>query len=78
MPGDRPPLVVDTSVGYGIWLRNSSRFGDPIPGFFTLPEVASATILSRTCCGVQVGCADVMMAATPVTCGVAIEVPEIV
>src|SRR5262245_7028277 len=74
----RPPFVVVTSVGYGVWLTNSRRLGEPLPRPATTPVVASATSLSRTCCGVHVGCADTMMAAAPVTCGAAIEVPEIV
>src|SRR5262245_18528295 len=73
----RPPFVVVTSVGYGVWLTNSRRLGEPLPRPATTPVVASATSLSRTCCGVHVGCADTMMAAAPVTCGAAIEVPEI-
>src|SRR5690606_19637191 len=56
----------------------SSRFGDPLPALPTTPVVASATILSRTCAGDQVGLADRIRAATPATCGAAIDVPLIV
>ena len=57
---------------------NSSLFGEPGPGLITLPLVASATSLSRTCCGVNVGLPDSTRAAAPTTCGVAIEVPLMV
>src|SRR5262245_21003310 len=54
---------------------NSSRFGEPAPGFTMTPGVASATSRSRTCCGVKVGFADRTSAAAPAVCGVAMEVP---
>src|SRR4029453_16937620 len=55
----------------------SSLFGEPLPGLVTLPAVASATMASRTWAGVRAGLFARYSAATPVTCGVAIEVPLI-
>src|SRR4051812_12022126 len=56
----------------------SSRFAEPAPGLVTLPGVASATSLSRTCAGVSDGDAPSTSAAAPTTAGVAIDVPLIV
>src|SRR6266508_531530 len=75
------PLVPLQPVGGGgvaPLLTNSSRFGEPVPGLPTTPVVASATIRSRTCCGVRLGLPPRINAATPATCGVAIEVPLMV
>ncbi|GAB3350824.1 hypothetical protein GCM10027452_20200 [Micromonospora halotolerans] len=41
----------------------------------TAPPTPVVTTESRTCCGVQVGCASSSSAAAPATCGEAIEVP---
>ena len=56
----------------------SSLFGEPVPALVTLPVVASATMASRTWVGVSAGLFARYSAATPATCGVAIEVPLIV
>src|ERR1043165_9572095 len=50
----------------------------PGSGSVTLPLEAESTRASRTCCGVADGFADTCSAAAPTTCGVAIDVPEIV
>lgn len=51
------------------------RFGEPVPGDETMPDVAPATRRSVTCCGVRVGWPSSNKAAAPATCGAAIEVP---
>ena len=66
--------------GGGAWVRpeNRSRFGEPEPGDKTTPWVALETIASETAAGVADGFDSRYRAATPATCGVAIEVPLIV
>src|SRR5690349_15575330 len=58
----------------------SSRFGDRLPASFTTPVVALPTRFDATADGDsgEPGLRDRSTAAAPVTCGVAIEVPEIV
>ena len=53
---------------------NSNLFGDPAASTITF-AVASANSWLATCAGVHVGRSDNKMAAAPVTCGVAIDVP---
>lgn len=53
-------------------------FGEPEPGLPTTPGVPLATMASRTCCGDADGFAARYSAATPATCGVAMDVPLIV
>src|SRR5690606_37808787 len=67
--GSPPPPPLST---------NSSRFGEPVPAPLTTPVVASATIRSRTCCGVKLGFWDRISSATPAACGDAMEVPLMV
>src|SRR5262245_7548468 len=56
----------------------TNLLGEPVPASVTLLAVASATIASATCCGVQVGCRSRISAATPPTWGAAIDVPVFV
>ena len=72
-----PGLVTDTPLGAPN-SEYSSRFGVPLPGrFVTTFGVAALTRASRTCWGVPaVPCR--YRAATPATCGVAIDVPLMV
>ena len=55
-----------------------SRFGEPAPASVTTPVVAADPIVAATCAGVLSGLAERIRAASPATCGDAIEVPEIV
>jgi hypothetical protein len=52
--------------------------GDPVPGFVTGFVVALLMIAAVTVAGDAPGFVSRKRAATPATCGVAIEVPEIV
>ena len=52
--------------------------GDPDPGFVTLFSVALLLIAEATVAGDALGFVSKKSAATPATCGDAIEVPEIV
>ncbi len=56
----------------------SKRLGEPLPALPTTPVVAAPVIAVATAAGAAVGCACRYKAATPVTCGVAIEVPLMV
>ena len=56
----------------------NSRSGEPAPGEVTFPVVAAVVILVVTSATVSVGFADKTSAATPATCGEAIDVPEMV
>src|SRR5262249_38100051 len=53
----------------------SSSFGEPVPGSVTSFGVAWSTIAAATSSGVAFGWSERYNAATPVTCGVAIDVP---
>src|SRR6476469_4635985 len=53
----------------------SRRFGEPVPAPVTLPEIAPPVIAVATAAGVAFGLPWRYSAATPVTCGVAIDVP---
>ncbi|KOX51980.1 hypothetical protein ADL08_02870 [Streptomyces sp. NRRL F-6492] len=55
-----------------------SRFGEPVPGLVTTFGVAAAVRAAETWAGVAVGLAARWSAAAPATCGVAIDVPEMV
>ena len=52
--------------------------GDPVPALVTLFAVELLTIAAVTVAGDAVGFVSRNSAATPTTCGVAIDVPEIV
>src|SRR5689334_4548635 len=71
---------VGVGVGGGPPLNNekSKRFGEPVPGLVTWFKVEPLTIAAVTVAGDAVGFVSRNNAATPVTCGVAIDVPEIV
>ncbi len=56
----------------------SSRFGDPVPGFVTLPAVDPPTSACATVAGEACGDPVRYSAATPATWGAAIDVPLIV
>ena len=71
---------VGVGVGGGALVNNekSSRFGDPVPALLTLFGVELLMMAAVTVAGEAVGFVSRNNAATPVTCGVAIDVPEIV
>jgi hypothetical protein len=54
----------------------TKRFGVDVPGFVTMPRVAAFNNVLATSAGVAVGLDDRYSAATPATCGDAIDVPE--
>ena len=58
--------------------ENSSRLGEPVPAFVTLFGVELLMIAAVTVAGEALGFVSRNSAATPATCGVAIDVPEIV
>jgi len=59
-------------------VTNNSLFGDPLPASETLPGVAAAKRAAVTWAGVALGFCPKNTAAAPLTCGVAMDVPEIV
>ena len=67
-------------VGGGAPVRSekSNRFGDPVPGLLTWFNVELLMMAAVTVAGDALGFVSRNKAATPTTCGVAIEVPEIV
>ena len=76
-----PGAGVGVGVGVGPPPPNnekSSRFGEPVPAPVTLFGVEPLTMAAVTVAGEALGFVSRNKAATPVTCGVAIEVPEIV
>ena len=75
-----PGMGVGVGVGGGAPVSNekSSRLGEPVPAFVTLFGVELLTIAAVTVAGDAVGFVSRNNAATPATCGVAIDVPEIV
>ena len=58
--------------------EKSRRLGEPVPGLVTLFSVEPLMIAAVTCDGVAAGFVSRNKAATPATCGDAIDVPEIV
>src|SRR4051812_34436917 len=54
----------------------SSLFGEPLPGLLTTPADALEVSALATCAGVAEGLAARYSAAEPVTCGVAMDVPD--
>ena len=58
--------------------EKSNRLGDPVPGLVTLFGVELLMIAAVTVAGEAVGFVSRNNAATPATCGDAIDVPEIV
>jgi hypothetical protein len=75
-----PGTGVGVGVGVGPAPNNekSKRFGDPDPAPVTLFGVELLMIAAATVAGEAVGFVSRNNAATPATCGVAIDVPEIV
>ena len=75
-----PGTGVGVGVGGGALVNSekSRRFGDPVPALVTLFGVELLMMAAVTVAGDAVGFVSRNNAATPVTCGVAIEVPEIV
>ena len=75
-----PGVGVGVGVGGGVPVKSekSRRFGDPVPGLVTWLSVELLMMAAVTVAGDAVGFVSRNKAATPVTCGVAIEVPEIV
>ena len=71
---------VGVGVGGGPLVNNekSSRFGEPVPALLTWFRVELLMSAAATVAGDAPGFVSRNNAATPVTCGVAIDVPEIV
>src|SRR5262249_8322968 len=65
-------------AGASVTSEYSSRLGDPLPAPVTRSGVAELTMALLTVGGVAVGWLSRYNAATPATCGVAIDVPLIV
>ena len=79
----KPALVglIEKEQGFGVGPpldENSSRLGEPVPAFVTLFGVELLMIAAVTVAGEALGFVSRNSAATPATCGVAIDVPEIV
>ena len=70
--------VQGVGVGPGPINENSSRLGEPVPAFVTLFGVELLMIAAVTVAGEALGFVSRNSAATPATCGDAIDVPEIV
>lgn len=87
-PAAKPALVglsakvqgggVGVGVGPPPINENSSRLGEPVPAFVTLFGVEPLMIAAVTVAGEALGFVSRNSAATPATCGDAIDVPEIV
>lgn len=75
-----PGAGVGVGVGGGrlVNKEKSKRFGDPVPGLVTLLGVEFVTIAAVTAAGNEPGFVSRKSAATPQTCGDAIDVPEMV
>ena len=71
---------VGVGVGCGAPVKseNSRRLGDPVPALVTLFGVELLMIAAVTVAGEAPGLASKNNAATPATCGDAIDVPEMV
>lgn len=57
--------------------ENTNKFGVLVPGLVTIPRVAAFSNVLVTFAGVAEGLEDKYNAATPATCGDAIDVPDI-
>ena len=75
-PGTGVGVGVGVGVGPPVNNEKSSRFGEPVPAFVTLFGVELLMIAAVTVAGEAVGFVSRNRAATPATCGVAIDVPE--
>jgi hypothetical protein len=71
-------VVVSSSSAFGAGVNNekTSRLSEPVPGFVTVFRVADEAIADATSLGVSAEFCESASAATPATCGAAIEVPE--
>lgn len=56
--------------------ENTNKLGVAVPGLVTIPRVAALSIVLVTSAGVADGFDDKYNAATPATCGDAIDVPD--
>src|ERR1041385_248768 len=77
-PGTGVGVGVGVGVGPPVNSEKSSRFGEPVPALLTWFRVEPLMMAAVTVAGDAVGFVSRNKAATPVTCGVAIDVPEIV
>ena len=68
--------VSSSAFGAGVRSEYSSRLSEPLPGLVTALRVADDAIAEATSVGVRALFCDSASAATPATCGDAIEVPE--
>ena len=64
-----------SAFGTGVSNEKARRFSDPVPGLLTTLRVADVAIVDATCAGVSAEFCDNASAATPATCGAAMEVP---
>ena len=71
-------IANEQGVGTGPINENSSRLGEPVPAFVTLFGVEPLMIAAVTVAGEALGFVSRNSAATPATCGDAIDVPGIV
>ena len=77
-PGTGVGVGVGVGGGAPVNSENSSRLGEPVPALLTWFRVELLTMAAVTVAGEALGFVSRNNAATPVTCGVAIDVPEIV
>ena len=70
-------VVGSSSSAFGTGSLNRLAFSllTPVPGLLTTLRVADVAIADATCAGVSAEFCDNASAATPATCGAAIEVP---
>ena len=69
-------VVSSSAFGAGVSGEKTKRLSDPTPGFVTAFRVADDAIADATSAGVIAVFCDSARAATPATCGAAIEVPD--
>ena len=77
-PGTGVGVGVGVGGGAPVKSEKSRRLGEPVPGLLTWFRVALLMMAAVTVAGDAVGFVSRNNAATPVTCGVAIDVPEMV
>ena len=69
-------VVSSSAFGAGVSNEKTSRLSEPVPGFVTAFRVADVAIADATSSGDSDEFCESASAATPATCGAAIEVPE--
>ena len=74
-PGTGVGVGVGVGGGAPVSNEKSSRFGEPVPALLTWFRVELLTRAAVTVAGEALGLVSRNNAATPVTCGVAIDVP---